>query len=210
MVDEQRNFLGVFSEKTSMQVLVSAVYDQTPSTEVAAFANTELGRVISEETDLLTCAQMFLDTPYRRLPVLRDGKLVGQVSRRDVLLHAHLVSLEMEDRDNILLANSSELDRSDGATDEAHGCLPSTDVREFMDVSARTIGPNVDYLSIAQIFLSTPYRRLPVIRDGHLVGQISRRDLLRAIHRSLEVIPRRERTLLYLSSLLEPHEAPIE
>ncbi len=210
VVDKERNFLGVFSEKTSMQVLVGAAYDQIPSTEVAAFANTDLKRVISEETDLLSCAQMFLDTPYRRLPVLRDGKLVGQVSRRDVLVNAHSVSSEFPDRDKILLQSSNELDRSDGVPEAAHACLPSTAVGDFMDVHARTISANIDWLSIAQIFLTTPYRRLPVLRDGQLVGQVSRRDLLHAIHHSLEIVPPRERTLLYLSSLLDRSDAPLE
>ncbi len=154
-------------------------------------------------------AQIFIDTPYRRLPVLREGKLVGQVSRRDVLANAHIVSSEVQDRDRILLQNSGELDRSDGVPEEAHGRLPSTEVRDFMDVHARTIAPDVDLLSIAQIFLTTPYRRLPVLRDHQLVGQVSRRDLLRAIHHSLEVVPPRERTLLYLSSLLDRNEAPL-
>ncbi len=210
VVDGERKYLGVFSEKTSMKVLIDAAYEQVPSTKVAAFANTDFRRVISEETDLLSCAQMFLDTPYRRLPVLRDGKLVGQVSRRDVLIHAHLVSSEVQDRDRILLQNSDALDRSDGVAEEAHGHLASTEVHNFMDVHARTIDEDVDLLSIAEIFLNTPYRRLPVLRNGQLAGQVSRRDLLQAIHRSLEVVPRREKTLLYLSSLLERSDAPIE
>ena len=48
VVDKDRNFLGVFSEKTSMRVLVDAAYEQIPSAEVAAFANTDFGRIISE------------------------------------------------------------------------------------------------------------------------------------------------------------------
>ena len=35
--------------------------------------------------NLLSVAQMFLKSPYRRLPILDNGKLVVQVSRRDVL-----------------------------------------------------------------------------------------------------------------------------
>lgn len=210
VVDEHGLFRGVFSEKTSMRVLVSAAYDRLPSTEVAAFADTDERRIISEDTDLLTCAQMFIDTSYRRLPVLSDGKLVGQVSRRDVLANAQTISSDIKDRDQILLRNSGAIDRSDGVAEATHDRLPSTEVRHFMDVHARTIHPEVDLLSMAQIFLSTPYRRLPVLDDGQLVGQVSRRDLLRAIHRLLEIHPQREKTLLYLSSLLEPGQSPIE
>ncbi len=210
VVDAGGQFLGVFSEKTSMRVLVAAAYDQIPATDVWAYTNTDSDRIISEDTDLLRCAQLFLDTSFRRLPVLRAGKLVGQVSRRDVLSHAGIVSSRNPDRDRIVLLNSHELGGSEGASEPAPDCFGSTTVGDFMDTHAKTIQPQLDLLSIAQIFLTTPYRRLPVLQESRLVGQVSRRDLLWGIHRSLEVVPRRERTLLYLSSLLDRNEAPIE
>lgn len=210
VVDDERNFLGVFSEKTSMRVLVDAAYEQLPSTEVGAFTNTDFGRVISEDTDLLHCARLFLQTPYRRLPVLRDGKLVGQVSRRDVLAAQSLIPSDAGEWERMLLQHSDEIDRSDGVPEGVHGRLSSTEVHDFMDVNARTIGEDIDLLSIAQIFLNTPYRRLPVLHDWQLVGQVSRRDLLQAMHRMMDVVPRREKALLYLSSFLERSEAPID
>lgn len=84
VIDEQRQYLGVFSEKCSMQVLVDAAYDQLPSTRVDAYMDRN-ATTISEDTDLLTITQIFLNTSRRRLPVLRGREIVGQVSRRDVL-----------------------------------------------------------------------------------------------------------------------------
>ncbi|MEX0794190.1 MAG: CBS domain-containing protein [Pirellulaceae bacterium] len=88
VVDTDGTYLGVFSEKTSMKALTDAAYSQLPSNRVGAFMNTQLERTITEETDLLECMQIFLNTPFRRLPVLKEGKLIGQVSRRDVLCAA--------------------------------------------------------------------------------------------------------------------------
>ena len=85
VVDSEGNFLGIFSEKTSMRFLLDAAYSQLPSNRVSAFMNTDIARLITAETDWLQCAQIFLSTPYRRLPVLEDTKLIGQVSRRDLL-----------------------------------------------------------------------------------------------------------------------------
>ena len=88
--------------------------------------------------------------------------------------------------------------------------LENEEVASFMDTSAKTIGQDVDLLGTAQIFRQTDHRRLPVLDEGKLAGQISRRDLLKATNGMIAISPRREKTLLYLSSLVERDEAPIE
>ena len=87
VVDTTGKLLGMFTEKSCLEVLVSATYDSLPSSAVGSFM-THDPVCIEETTQLHTIAQMFTSQPLRRLPVLRDGKLVGQVSRRDVIRHA--------------------------------------------------------------------------------------------------------------------------
>ena len=84
VVDKNNNLLGTFSEKCCMQVLIDAAYEGLPTNQVGAFMDAD-PQTISEDTMLLSIAQVFLITPRRRLPVVKDGKLVGQISRRDVL-----------------------------------------------------------------------------------------------------------------------------
>lgn len=84
VVEANGNFVGVFSEKCAMQVLLDAAYEQLPSNEVRLFMDTD-ARTIEPDTQLLSIAQVFLLTSYRRLPVLENGQLMGQVSRRDVM-----------------------------------------------------------------------------------------------------------------------------
>ena len=98
VVDSSGHYLGVFSEKCSMQVIMDAAYEQLPSSEVGLFMDVE-AQTISPDTHLLSIAQLFLLTPYRRLPVLEDGVLVGQVSRRDVLKAAHSLLNNRKNRD---------------------------------------------------------------------------------------------------------------
>lgn len=206
VIDDRHNFLGVFSEKTSMRVLVDAAYERMPTTEVGAFMNPDQGRTISEETSLIECAQIFLDTPYRRLCVLKDGKLVGQISRRDVLQNENVLTGIVHDRRAALIAESRQVSLSESGEIPAHGPFGSTAVHNFMDRHARTITTDFDLLAIAQVFLTTPYRRLPVLLDGKLVGQISRRDVLMATNSLIQIAPEPEKALLYLSSISEREE----
>ena len=85
VIDREGRYLGTFSEKCSMHVLVDAVYDSLPTTTVGALMDTT-APTIGPETDLLAVAQMFLLTSARRIPVVdQEGKLLGQISRRDLL-----------------------------------------------------------------------------------------------------------------------------
>jgi CBS domain-containing protein len=94
--------------------------------------------------------------------------------------------------------------------DMAYDSLPSNEVRAFMDCDAKSIKPDTDLLTVAQVFLLTTYRRLPVLDDdGRLVGQVSRRDVLRAALDAIDQEPVRETSLLYLSAIFERHEAPL-
>jgi predicted transcriptional regulator len=55
-------------------------------------------------------------------------------------------------------------------------------VSSYMSNVMKTISVNLDIFMVANIFLTTPYKRLIVLDDrGKLAGQISRRDVLRAI-----------------------------
>lgn len=112
VIDENRRYLGVFSERCCMRVLTDAAYDGLPTTEIEPYIDRE-ARTIDEETDLLNIARIFLDTHYRRLPVLRDGELVGQISRRDVLAATHARMRVADNPSEGLLYLSSLVERRD-------------------------------------------------------------------------------------------------
>ena len=190
VLDTSRRFLGVFSEHASMSVLLDAAYQQMPTSRVRSFIDSDRNRIIKEDLGLLEVAQKFLDTHYRRLTVLRGETLVGQISRRDVLRAAQTAA-----------GSRSRLGAWREWLTGAAPAAASTQVAAYMDSDAPTVTDETDLLRIAQIFKKTSARRLPVVSDGKLMGQISRRDLLHAINDLIAHSPKRENTLLYLSSL---------
>ncbi|TWU41408.1 inosine 5'-monophosphate dehydrogenase [Novipirellula aureliae] len=191
VVDDQGRFLGIFSEKTAMQVLVSALHDHLPGTHVRSYMNTDTKRIIDEEDTLYEVAHRFQDTPYRRLPALKGEKLAGQVSRRDVLRAEHRLALDL-----------ATVAKKTKGNDRIQSAAAAKQVGPYMDCDAMTTRPETDMLSIAQLFLRSPYRRLPVIDQGKLVGQVSRRDLLEAAAEILRPKPRkRGPDTLYLSGI---------
>jgi CBS domain-containing protein len=204
-VIDNGKFVGVFSERYAMRVLVGSAYDQLPSLDVGQHMNTDSGRTIAGDLDMQTMVQMFVDNYFRRLCVLRNDKLVGQISRRDVI-HMARKQMAVTDlwRDAIRdYVGSREEYRN---TPRKEASMVST----FMNKTLQTINEETDFLSIAQVFLNTNNRRLPVVRGGKLIGQISRRDLLQAVYEMTAVHPKHESPLLYLSALVERGDAPID
>lgn len=169
VVDDKGAFRGIFSEKTAMRVLSAALHDGLPGSKVEDYMNVDRNRIIDQSDLLIDIAQRFLETPYRRLPVLRDGILIGQVSRRDVLKAEHQLAAEVQNRG-----------QHGDVSDAVRLAIVRHSVADFMDDHAMTATPTTDLLAITQIFLNSPHRRLPIVDGRRLVGQISRRDLMAA------------------------------
>jgi len=114
VVDSLGQYVGVFTEKSSLSLLIGVEYESNPTTEISHYVDTE-AETIDEETDLLTIVNIFLKKPYRRLPVLRNGiELVGLVCRRDVLRAFHRgVKQQTTTSDSGILFLSGLMERED-------------------------------------------------------------------------------------------------
>lgn len=111
------------------------------------------------EQSILTAMQDLLSLGVSGGPVVdAEGRLVGILSELDCLR---------------MLA-------SDGffvETEEEGGS-----VDHYMTRGGRTIPPEMGIYAISHYFVTSPVRRLPVVDEaGRLLGQVSRRDVLRAI-----------------------------
>ena len=108
---------------------------------------------------LRDAVRLLLKHRVSALPVVDEGhRLVGMLSSADCM---HVLAAETFHRDT--------------AADMA--------VSDLMSTRLHWVGPELDLFSIAQRLASGKLRRLPVLEDGQLIGQISRSDVLRAVAR---------------------------
>lgn len=109
------------------------------------------------ETDLFDAIRTLLKSPYSGAPVIdEDHRLIGMLSEVDCL--KAIISGSYYDYESL-----------------------GGKVSEYMTRQVDTVSPDADILAVAERFISDRRRRLPVVEEGRLVGQISRKDVLRAI-----------------------------
>ncbi len=102
----------------------------------------------------------------------------------DILMENRITGAAVVDDDNRVIGLLSELDCLKTLLNAAYSHMPATGlVSEYMSKEVFTITPDIDIFKLADLFLKQYYRRFPVVEDGKLVGQITRRDLLRVIQR---------------------------
>lgn len=84
VVDKRGNVVGILSEVDCMKVALSASYHEEWGGKVSEFMSRQV-KTIDAEANLVEAAELFMKEPHRRFPVIDDNRLVGQISRRDVL-----------------------------------------------------------------------------------------------------------------------------
>jgi CBS domain-containing protein len=84
VVDDHGSLIGMLSELDCMKVALNASYHGNWGGPVAEYMSGN-PQTVDAEMSIVDLAQVFVDSGYRRFPVMQDNRLVGQISRRDVL-----------------------------------------------------------------------------------------------------------------------------
>ena len=84
VVDDKGDLVGMLSELDCMKVALNAGYYGDWGGPVADYMTKDVESV-DAGMNIVDLAQKFLDTGFRRFPVTRKNRLVGQISRRDAL-----------------------------------------------------------------------------------------------------------------------------
>ncbi len=130
---------------------------------------------ISPDTTVEEAAKVLSENQISGVPVVKDNRLVGIVSERDIIMKDK--KLSFPDYINILggiiyLGNLKKFE------DEFKKYLSVT-VEGLMTSNPKTVGPDATVEEIATLMVEKEINRLPVIDEGRLVGIITRADLVR-------------------------------
>ncbi len=123
------------------------------------------------------------DIMTRRLVTLRPE--IRAVEAADTLLKHDISGAPVVDDDENLLGLLSEYDclRAIAAAEYEFDRRDAVvTVEELMTTTVHTIPPEMDLFAIAHEFVNIRVRRFPVVEEGRLIGQVSRRDTLRAAY----------------------------
>ncbi len=84
VTDNRGNLVGMLSELDCMKIALHAGYHGEWGGPVSDYMTSET-ETVEADMSIIDLAQRFLETGFRRFPVVKDHRLIGQISRRDVL-----------------------------------------------------------------------------------------------------------------------------
>ena len=85
VVDDRENLVGILSELDCLRAALGAIYNDTGIGQVRDYMASENLVVAHPNEDIIDVAQDMLLKNKRRRPVVEDGKLVGQITCRQLL-----------------------------------------------------------------------------------------------------------------------------
>ena len=134
--------------------------------KVSDLMTTEVVTLTEDET-LAHAQRCMARGRIRHLPVIRDGRLVGLITHRDLLAASFSIFAEVK-------------------ADEQRRVFATVPVAEAMHRDVVTVSPILGVSQAARILLENKYGCLPVVDDdSHLLGIVTEADFLRLTVRLL-------------------------
>jgi CBS domain-containing protein len=81
IVRDDMSLAGIITERDLLQL---SFYDTINDAKVSDFMITDVV-TMSKDTDLLEICEFFMHNNYKRIPIVADKKLIGIISRKDML-----------------------------------------------------------------------------------------------------------------------------
>jgi CBS domain-containing protein len=84
VLDSSGKMVGMLSQKDCLAIVFNTAYHQDWGGQVEQYMAREVEH-IDAGSSIFDAADKFLHSSFRRFPVLREGRLVGQISRHDIM-----------------------------------------------------------------------------------------------------------------------------
>ena len=84
VIDGRGRLVGVLSKKDCFEMVYSTSYHQEWGGRVEEYMTREV-TTIASGTDIIKAADLFMSSGFRRFPILENGRMIGQISRADLL-----------------------------------------------------------------------------------------------------------------------------
>lgn len=84
VVDSDGRPVGFLTERDCIEIALQAGYFDAIGGSVSDYMSTDVHSV-SPDDSMMDLGQLFAQSPFRRCPVIENGRLVGLIARRDVL-----------------------------------------------------------------------------------------------------------------------------
>jgi len=84
VINDDGDLVGILTERDCLKVVLNATYHYEYAGTVAEFMVRDV-KVMAPNDNLVDAAKRFYQERYLRYPVLDNGRLVGQISRSDVM-----------------------------------------------------------------------------------------------------------------------------
>lgn len=84
VVDKDGKLVGMLTEKDCMRVILEASYYSEYGGLVSEYMSSDV-ETMNAEDSIVEVAERFLNKRYHRYPVMDNNRLVGQISRGDVI-----------------------------------------------------------------------------------------------------------------------------
>lgn len=173
--------VGAFARLLSKQPVADAVLAQRDAESLAALnafhdyelpaqltvrdIMTERPRTVTPESDLRDAARDMVRLGLGGLPVVDDsGLVIGMIGERELLRS---------------LSGYLQGGRSEGT--QAPGSPPKQTVREAMTRHVLCVSPDQAIADVSSMMTNKDVDRVPVVRDGRIVGMLTRGDIVRKL-----------------------------
>ena len=133
---------------------------------------------VSPDTPTQRIAELLLEHGISAVPIVDDnGEVAGMVSEGDLLRFSEEDREARRDWWLAILAEGESLSPQFLATMNGH----KRAARDIMSAPVITVTEHTDVSEIGKLLATYRIKRVPVLRDGRIVGIVSRADLIRAL-----------------------------